>query len=284
MAANLLHLVLYSQNTFDVGDPDEQEAGVEIAAADNINTSGFGAINLGQWHVQSDGTLHYNDTPLEEVIVPLQVIVTSLTIGGGVGRGLRNAFISFGPFGTDFSNMATNWDFFTQQVSELQLRTAINGIDLDLEADYDANFDVVVKLTDWANSKGLIVTAAPYDDSKIDFWINVLKATNYGHQWWNLQLYGGATYSSWLDALNKTTVPDPQSFLVPGFAVHLGATPSNVQSALQSMLAQYPNLDGGFIWQYEDINKNDFTASQFAAAIATGLGASAQASDNRSTV
>jgi hypothetical protein len=219
-------------------------------------------------------------------MLPLQVIVTSLTIGGGVGRGLQNALISFGPFGTDFEAMAKNWDVFTRQVSELQLRTAINGIDIDLEGDYETNFDVVVKLTKWANSKGLIVTAAPYDDTKIDFWIKVLKATDYGHQWWNLQLYGGADYGSWLDALKKTAVPDPESFLVPGFAVHLGATPSTVQSGLQALVASYPNIDGGFIWQYEDIvghKDPTYTAAQFATAITTGLAGTAPSGDTASS-
>jgi len=119
----------------------------------------------------------------------------------------------------------------------------------------------------------MMVTAAPYQDQQ--FWTNVLKQTNTGgsagFSWWNLQLYGGANYGQWVNYL-KGLVPNPQAFLVPGFKVQTGVTPSTVQGNLSQLESSYPGLDGGFIWQYENIIKAGNTAAQYATAIAAGLG------------
>jgi hypothetical protein len=86
-----------------------------------------------------------------------------------------------------------------------------------------------------------------------------------------LQLYGGADYSSWVTYLNGL-VPDPQSFLVPGWSVEFGSSPSNVTSSLKQLRGSYPSLDGGFIWKYEAIAPAGYTTVQYAQAIAAGLG------------
>jgi hypothetical protein len=65
-----------------------------------------------------------------------------------------------------------------------------------------------------------MVTAAPYTDST--FWNEVLKKTNpsgsTGFAWWNLQLYGGASYLDLVRDL-KGLVPNPATFLIPGYSV-----------------------------------------------------------------
>lgn len=268
MAANPLHVALYSQNTFDVPNPNNQQIDKMVAAADQISTSGFGTVLLGQWHVHSDGGIYYNNSTLDSVIQALKVIPTALGQGGIV----KKVLISFGPFGSDFRAIKDNLTSFKQTMESVVAQTAVNGFDWDLEQDYDEFTDLIVDLTEWANGLGLTVTAAPYQNSQ--WWTNVLQQTNTGGSngfaWWNLQLYGGAYYPGWVADL-QNLVPDPQSFLVPGYSVSQGATPQSVQSELAQLHSSYPSLDGGFIWQYEDIVKNGFEPSQFAQAITAGV-------------
>jgi hypothetical protein len=269
MSADPLKISLYSQDTFDVENPNQQQIDAMVASASNINSSGFGTVLLGQWHVHADGSIYYNDSPLDTVIQALKVIPTALKLGGTV----KKVLLSFGPFGSDFQGIQNNLALFKKTMAGVQAMTNIDGLDWDLEQEYEKFTGLIVDLTKWANSLGMMVTAAPYQDQK--FWTNVLKQTNTGgsagFSWWNLQLYGGADYGQWVTYL-KGLVPNPQAFLVPGFNVLAGSTPSVVQSSLSQLESSYPGLDGGFIWQYENIVKGGYTASQYATAIAAGLG------------
>jgi hypothetical protein len=269
MSADPLRISLYSQDTFDVENPNQQQIDAMVASASNINSSGFGTVLLGQWHVHADGSIYYNDSPLDTVIQALKVIPTALKLGGSV----KKVLLSFGPFGSDFQGIQNNLTLFKKTIAGVQTMTNIDGLDWDLEQDYGKFTGLIVDLTQWANSLGMMVTAAPFQDQQ--FWTKVLKQTNTGgsagFSWWNLQLYGGADYGQWVNYL-KGLVPNPQAFLVPGFNVLAGSTPSVVQSSLSQLESSYPGLDGGFIWQYENIIKGGYTASQYAAAIAAGLG------------
>ena len=270
MTADPLKIALYSQNTFDVAHPNQQQIDAMVAAARDINSSGFGTVLLGQWHVHSDGTLYYNNSRLDSVIQALKVIPTALKLGGSV----KKVLLSFGPFGADFECIKDNLALFQKTVAGIQAATDIDGLDWDLEQDYDQYSDLLVELTKWANGLGMMVTAAPYDNQYLSFWTGVLKQTNTGgsagFSWWNLQLYGGANYGQWVTALNGL-VPNAESFLVPGYSVSQGSSPADVQFGLSQLQSSYSSLDGGFLWQYEDINKAGYTAAQYAAAIATGL-------------
>ncbi|HEY6393640.1 MAG TPA: hypothetical protein VIX89_20325 [Bryobacteraceae bacterium] len=268
MPADPLKISLYSQNTFDVENPNQQQIDAMAAAASNINGSGFGTVLLGQWHVHSDGGIYYNNSPLDTVIQALKVIPTALKLGGSV----KKALLSFGPFGSDFQGIKTNLALFKKTIAGVQAMTNIDGLDWDLEQDYEQFTGLLVDLTQWANGLGMMVTAAPYQEHK--FWTKVLKQTNTGgsagFSWWNLQLYGGADYGQWVTYL-KGLVPHPEAFLVPGFNVQARSTPSAVQSNLSQLESSYHGLDGGFIWQYENIVKAGYTAAQYANAIAAGL-------------
>jgi hypothetical protein len=61
MSADPLKISLYSQDTFDVENPNQQQIDAMVASASNINNSGFGTVLLGQWHVHADGSIYYND-------------------------------------------------------------------------------------------------------------------------------------------------------------------------------------------------------------------------------
>lgn len=272
MTADPSKVALYCQGTFDVADPTPAQLEQMKGAAADIGRSGFGTVLLGQWHVHEDGGIYYNDSPLESVIATLQVIPAILREQGTV----RNVLFSFGPFGSDFQHIQQHYEQFTATMGQVRTTSGVQGYDWDLEEDYDQLSGLLVDLTKWATADGLVVTAAPY--TAMDTWIEVLQATMAGgvpsFAFWNLQLYGGASFGDWVDGL-KNDLADPQAFLVPGYAVHLGATPDGVRSDLARLYGSYPQVAGGFVWQYEDIVGHGYTATQFADAIYEALGSTA---------
>ena len=271
MTADPSKVALYCQGTFDIVNPTPQQLADMKKAADDIAASGFGTVLLGQWHVHEDGSVYYNNSPLDGVLDALEVIPGILTQGK-----VRNVLLSFGPFGSDFLAMQQNLPAFKDTMQRVQAATGIQGYDWDLEEDYDQLSDLLVELTQWATSNRMMVTAAPYQE--MDFWTGVLQATMSGgvpsFAWWNLQVYGGADYGDWVDGI-QNDLANPEAFLVPGYAVHLGATPDGVRSDLAQLYGSNPQLAGGFVWQYEDIVSNGYTATQFADAIYEALGSTA---------
>jgi hypothetical protein len=262
-------IALYCQGTFSTPNPTPEQLADMLQAAADINTSGFGTVILGQWHVHGDGTIWYNDSPLETVADTLKQVVPALQKGG------MKVLLTFGPFGADFTHIADNEASFKQTVAGIQTSSGIDGLDWDLEVE-DGNYspysDLLVDLTAWANGLGMMVTAAPYQQN--DFWTGVLEQTNggtsAGFSWWNLQLYGGADYPQWVGFLGNL-VSNPQAFLVPGYNAGFGSTPDDVQQDLANTKSSYPGLSGGFIWKYESILGNNYTAAQYAEKIAAGV-------------
>jgi hypothetical protein len=278
MPADPTKVALYSQDTFDFANPTPQQIDAMVAAAQDINGSGFGTVILGQWHVHADGGIYYNNSPLDSVIQALKVIPTALKLGGSV----KKVLLTFGPFGADFQGIQKNLAQFKKAIAGVQAMTDIDGLDWDLEQDYNQFSGLLVDLTKWANGLGMLVTAAPYEETS--FWTNVLKKTNTGgaagFAWWNLQLYGGANYPEWATSL-QGLVPNPQAFLVPGYSVDQGSAPSDVQSSLSQLQSSAPGLDGGFLWRYESIAHAGFTTAQYASAITAGLGGTAGAAKGK---
>lgn len=261
MSADPTKIAVYCQGTFAAQNPTPGQQHVMIAAAKDLAGSGFGTVLLGQWHVHKDGTLYYNDSPIDTVSWAMKTIPSLLR------NGVTNVLLTVGPFAKDFQCIFKS---AIQNIISMS-KGAVNGLDWDLEGDYEQLEDLLVELTDWATSLGLLVTAAPYTDNTA--WTAVLARTNKngpGFSWWNLQLYGGANYGSWVGDVNNL-VPSPQSFLVPGYKIAGGVSPSDLQSSLVTLEQQYPSLDGAFIWRYEDIAPNGYKTSQYAQAIAAAL-------------
>lgn len=234
-------------------------------AAEDIANSGFTTVILGQFHVHSDGTIYYNDSPLDTVGWALTTIPKLLKSGGSVQRVL----LTFGPFGSDFANIGANLASFQSTMAGVLSAGGLDGLDWDVEQDLTSFTELLVNLTVWANGLGYIVTAAPYNEQS--FWTNLLQKTTAAggsYAWWNLQLYGGAVYSEWASVL-------PPAFLYAGFANTQGATPSSIQADLQALVATYPTLTGGFLWRYESIAGSGYTTQQYAQGILDGLAATA---------
>ena len=236
-----------------------------VEAAKDICNSGFTTVILGQFHVHPDGTIYYNDSPLNTVSYALSTIPALLKRSGRIKRVL----LTFGPFSSDFSAIQQNLASFQSTMAGVLSEGGIDGLDWDLEEKLEDYTDLLVQLTVWANSLNCIATAAPYYD--VSFWTTVLNKTQAAggsFAWWNLQLYGGASYSQWAQSLSP-------AFLYPGYANTQGATPSTIQSALQDLGASYPTLTGGFLWRYESIAGSGYTTAQYAQAILNGVPAAA---------
>lgn len=266
MSADPTKIAVYCQGTFSTPNPTPSQQQVMIAAADDLAGSGFGTVLLGQWHVHSDGTLYYNTSPLDTVSWAMTTIPTILR------NGATHVPLTFGPFAADFKGIAEHLPEFKSAVEHIisMSNGAVNGLDWDLEGDYKHFEDLLVELTDWASGLKLTVTAAPYNHHQA--WTDVLARTNKngpGFSWWNLQLYGGADYGSWVDYVTGL-VPSPQSFLVPGFNI-ASMSPFDLQVALAPLQHQYQLLDGAFIWRYEDIAPNGYKTSEYAKAIVAAL-------------
>ena len=262
-------IALYVEGTFDIANPTPQQLQQMEDAADDIGSSGFGTVILAFLHVHEGGIFYYNNIPFTDVYSFLPSMIQKMKAAGNVTRVL----VSLGPFGSDYAPVKSDPGQFQQQFLQLASTLGLDGIDFDLEQDYYDYTELLIDLTNWAAGNNLTVTAAPYQES--DFWTTVLKGTTTNgasnFAWWNLQVYGGADYGSWVQTLDGL-VDSPESFLVPGYSVQYGATPSGIESTLQGLVSSYPSLDGCFIWQYELINQYGFTAAEFASAIKSGLG------------
>jgi chitinase len=255
--------------------------------AEEISGSGFGTVILGQWHVQSDGTLHYNDTPSDAATPALQEIVPIFKASG------MTVLLNFGPLGTDFTNMMNNEEAFKDAVAGIQANIGIDGLDWDPEpqpppkdSDYytPALETLLVELTAWATGLGMIVTAAPFmnPSENPDFWKNVFQQTNTkqstGFSWWNLQVADRGDYPAWVGYLSPL-FPGPnqkeqaQAFLVPKYDIGNGSPPTVTLEGLKALLTglkkKNRGLFGASLWKYENISPN--TVAQVAQAIAAGV-------------
>ncbi len=262
-------IALYVEGTFDIDNPTAQQLQQMETAADDLANSGFGTVILAFLHVHEGGAFYYNNIPFTDVYSFLPAIIQRIKATGSVNR----VIVSLGPFGSDYAPVKANTSQFQQQFLQMASTLGLDGIDFDLEQDYEDYTDLLIELTNWAAENNLTVTAAPYQETA--FWTTVLKGTTTNgtsnFSWWNLQIYGGANYSSWVQSLDGI-VSSPESFLVPGYSVQYGATPPSIENILQGLLTSYPSLDGCFIWQYELIQQYNYTAAEFASAIKAGLG------------
>jgi len=262
-------IALYVEDTFDKANPTPGELEAMKGAAAALGDSGFGTVLLAFLHPKLDGTLYYNNIPFSETLAFLPSMVAAIKARGIVSRVL----LSIGPFAADYAAINNNVSRFKQAFADLATRVGLDGVDFDLEEDYDTFSDLLVDLTGWASNAGMTVTAAPF--RREDFWIRVLQRTSTGGRsrfaWWNLQIYGGADYGTWVSDLSGL-IDNPQGFLVPGYNVDAGTTPNSLESTLRELKSSYPSLAGSFVWQYELMKQHGYTASQFAAAIKAGLG------------
>lgn len=264
------------------------EAVLTPDAVSALCRSGFSTIIVGLFHVHADGSLYYNDDPVSAatatIIASLKQIAREprpmclhvhwrrqLARPSGIG-------VRFGlPGDESHLTQPAPGQSLTSKAAILELMRAgnIDGLDLDYEpmtTPFDVDF--IAQIATEISAVGHLVSAAPYQDH--GHWGSVLSqtTTSSGNCFtrWNLQLYGGADYATWVAYLGtlsaQTNINDPQRFLVPGYSIACGSTPNDdLGQPLNQLAQQYPTLDGAFIWNSTSIA--DCLATEASAIQAT---------------
>ncbi len=125
-----------------------------------------------------------------------------------------------------------------------------------------------------------IITYAPYGVPDEDFWLETMRLifSEHGKQlvkWWNLQNYGGADPSDWIDAMKRYIkdhdigVTNPKALMVTGVFASDG--PNAIEQKFAKWQKDGLGLQGGFIWNYGGTVGPNRRPSDFASAIANGL-------------
>jgi hypothetical protein len=252
-----------STKTMYLNDLSNANAAADVAA------SGFDTIIVGLWHVHSDGSIFYNDFPVDSdttaaICESIQALKTT------PGSTVKTVLISFGGGNwaghpasvsdTDYPAMKANWTTFQPALAALLRDSGADGVDWDYEPEttpFDTAF--IAKITNEMAAVPCLVTAAPYTDQAD--WLTVIAGTRTAgaaapnnFAWWNLQLYGGADYGNWVAALQGAptgmTSGQVETFLLPGYSPGCSYSPV---SDIQNLYGSYPALGGAFIWNYTGV-------------------------------
>lgn len=247
--------------------------------ASDVATAGFDTVIVGLFHVHDDGTIYYNDFPVDsdtssDICESIQALKTSpgstvetvlVSFGGGNWAG-HPASVS----DSDYPNMKANWATFQPALVELLKNSGADGVDWDYEpvtTPFDTAF--IIQITNEMAGLSYLITAAPYTDQSE--WQTVIEGTVAGggtgnnFAWWNLQLYGGAYYPDWVTGLQGVSTglsnTGVETFLVPGYSPNCSFSPVD---DIKGLYATYPSLNGAFIWNYSGIQA---CAADMSAAI-----------------
>ena len=100
-----------------------------------------------------------------------------------------------------------------------------------------------------------------------DFWINSIK--NFGDNLCGvyLQIYGGASLSTWRTSEQLKPYIDLIFPVLKGYNGHIGMTPQGVQS--QMITYESDHLQGAGIWLYDGIANHGYTIKAYATALTT---------------
>jgi hypothetical protein len=284
---------VYSNNTFDTANPNQQQQAQQAAAAQNLATSGMGMVVLASFHVSSTGDINYNDTPIVAGGQPSGQLNSQLpSLLQQIAGAGATILVSFGGGGMFNGNAIGYWDFshiqaliqqypnpadnpFFQNLAVLfDTYPAISGFDIDLESysGYDQFTSTLVTIIQWLSQQGKLATLCPYDATS--FWTGVLQQcyVNGSQQvaWVNLQNADGQV-SGWVTDIQNANVgwSDVPGQVSAGLQIGTGEAPSQVQSTFYDTGTQQSGLRGGWLWTYENMNT---PASAYACAIQDGLG------------
>ena len=255
------------------GGPFYPGPGSDAVVAD-VRASGFTTVVSWSVHVEPDGDLHLNDTP----------VVTGGSYSGDAGWGPMLAAlkeqptsvdtvllsVGSGPPPQDFTNiaalLATPEGTATLEASFRALRAALPAVDgVDLDDEDLVEPDVIVGFSRLVARCGFSrVTFCPYMES--DLWVAALarlETTNPGLVTaFNLQCYAGGAWNdpwTWVDAI-AAAVPDGPP-VYPGLwcrhgapACDQGDCPADVESTLAGWRTNGDRvLSGAWMWMYDDI-------------------------------
>ena len=267
----------------------------------DIQKSGFTTAICWAMHVDQQGNLSYNDTPIVtngayvgdsswpgflKGLKSGTVDTILFSIGGWEVGDFPNIQALINQYGTGSSN-----PLYQNLAALLSAIPAIDGLDYDDESLYDQS--TTVSLSQMAATIGYTkITFCPYTEQS--FWVGCLKALQQSNPGlvvgFNLQCYAGGAGNypkSWINAVTGIPGINPKSFIYPGLwcchqATCVGQDPDNAcPTSIQSFFTNWKpdGLPGGFIWNYGDIQswvgKTNCspapTTAAYAKAIVSGL-------------
>jgi len=225
----------------------------------------FFFVDLAFLHCNTDGSLNYNNGPLSPGNDPdMQAGVQLLND--------NSSFVLFsigGSGGDDFQNIGNNYQTFLDNLLAVLQSYGVSGIDIDYEEAQTPQIqDTIQQLITDVSNAGYLVTAVPPGGP--GFWPSIVQNTMQSNGFpqlffCNLQLYGGAVFSQWVQAFTGV-VPDPQAFLGSGY-LSGQLTPQQVGTQLQSLLGQDPQTISAFIWRSPLVTGSGTTMAEYAQAI-----------------
>lgn len=275
---------LFGQNVPSTNDPQLKQ----------LLESQFNSVVLWAVHVNANGDLSYNNTPLvtSGVFNPdlkfMHRYVAALKQHGEV-------WWSVGAWGvSDFANigalLATPQGTATLTASFGALLQAVpaDGIDFDMEESYDGAMRNTVTQFTLLLTRSLKagVTYCPYTDET--FWLNCLadvyeqNGQKQPVRRFNLQCYAGGagnTTAEWYSKLASFHRPlgiaSPSTFLIPSNWVQ--SDDGSVKNSPADICAFFANpqlrtnAGGGFLWNTSEIFSSGSSCAAYAQAVAGGL-------------
>ncbi|MBJ6763595.1 hypothetical protein JGU66_22730 [Myxococcaceae bacterium JPH2] len=241
-----------------------------MADVQNIGTTAFDVVVLPFLHVQPDGALHLNDTPVSQLWSGLPDALRQLKTGFPIRRKL---LVSLGPFQADFTAAARDLKGFAERLAEFLATYHLDGLDLDFEGDFSdpANVDRIAGIVNACHEMAArpLITLSPFKDTA--FWAGrrgVLSrtTTRTGNKvsWLHVQLYAGeyntapsgwaTRFHAWARAIadgpNRIAEADAPAFLVPGCNAET-YSPQQLATAIAAVREQHPSMGGAFVWNYD---------------------------------
>lgn len=259
-----------------------------------LNETGFSTIICWSVHVNANGDLVYNNTP----IVKDGLYIGDPSWGDALeqvkkGGSVERILFSVGSGGTsDYQNImdiinskGTGSDSILNKNFSALLAAipAIDGIDMDDEDNFD--HDTIVSFTQMLSDIGYKeVTFCPY--MMPNFWIDCLQTIETSIPGFvtgfNLQCYSGGSgnlnylQSEWIEPLhhavpniNSKTFINPGLWCKHGNDCDLGMSAKEIENQFASV--KDIGINGGFIWLYDDIMKCGNDPKSYAEAIINGL-------------
>lgn len=293
-------------NNFDVQNPSPttQPSIEELGLmAYDVGGSGFKVGIFWSLHIRDNGDFVYNNGApiiaagqLQPGFAHLPKLIAMMKARANI----QQLLFSTGGWTceSDFVNMKTLIDQYGTgsanplyaNFQALKSALSIDGIDIDLEAnsspppyahDYGYYTDTLVSLAGMLDSLGMTTTFCPYIDQS--FWLGCLQkiyATNGQRQLvsaMNLQCYdGGAgnTQTQWVQSLEQSPAPigiaNIPAFVVPGYDAQQTPPPA-LQATFADNSQMTPGINGGFVWNYSEVQQSGTPTSQYASAIVKGI-------------
>jgi hypothetical protein len=253
-------------------------------------------------HVQPDGSLNYNDSPLAQggrTHPDVGQPIADLIAAARKAKLVNSVWFSIGAGGvSDFQNIQAILKAGGKAADDLYanfkavMALGADGFDLDYEENLTDPVGLISQLSAGLHSRmGAKLTYCPY--SGTSFWIDCLTATYKALKTqpviaFNLQCYsggGGNDPRTWTQAIkaagSATGVTRPDRFVRPGLAVAGSASmPAMTPIQMTQQLTQW-GCAGGWLWNSETVINQQaarkFAISDYATALINAQGARASA-------